>query len=306
MATQQAFPPRESSSMDVSMALSTDSSVSIGGEKSMLDPSDEVKGVEAMLEALAEEEKESLTDPAMPVRHFRSEKGVLNKAIRSLKVALQWRRDFEVEKIVNAFQTDGDPAMKTILEEENAPGKMYVRGYDNDGRAFVYMKPAKETSTHELNNMRHLVFNLEKAFACTARKSLELAQDEASAPLEKICILIDYENFQLSKAPPLSTARLTLDILQKYNPERVHRYYVLNPPMVFRLFWNIVKPFVSAATKEKTIFCTGKNGLQCIWESCSKDTSQLEVNAGGDNPNLREFNSKEYLNSLPFDKAFGE
>ncbi|KAL7566137.1 hypothetical protein ACA910_003905 [Epithemia clementina (nom. ined.)] len=237
----------------------------------------------------------------MPVRHFRAEKGVLPKAIASLKGALKWRQDFELQKIMDCFQNaDGDKSFREIIAFENSPGKIYVRGYDKDGRSFVYMKPAKENSNNELNNMRHLCFNLKKSFACTAKKSAELG---SNPPLEKINILIDYKDFSLTKAPPLSTARFTLDILQKYLCERVHRYYLINPPIVFRVFWNIVKPFVSAATKESIIFCTGKTGLQKIRDVVT-DESMLEECAGGTSQ-VREFDSEEYLN-LPFDQSFDE
>ena len=46
----------------------------LGGEEPLFDPEVEKKGVQAMMEALTDEEKAALADPAMPMRHFRAEK----------------------------------------------------------------------------------------------------------------------------------------------------------------------------------------------------------------------------------------
>jgi hypothetical protein len=60
---------------------------------------------------------------------------------------LQWRKEFEVDKIVRSLENededdggnDGESIvtstdLATILRKENETGKIYVRGYDKDGR----------------------------------------------------------------------------------------------------------------------------------------------------------------------------
>lgn len=151
--------------------------------------------------------------------------GDVKKAVAKLKGALAWRLEFEVDKILKAFDSaDGSGnEMTSIIQKENETSKLYVRGYDKDGRALLYMRPAQENSPDAINQMRHLVWNLEKAIACSAKNGRS-----------KICIVIDYEGFALRHSPPLSTTRYTLDILQKHYPERMYRGYVCNPPMIFR------------------------------------------------------------------------
>jgi len=296
----------------------------LGGEPPLLDPQDEERGVEEMLKALTEEERALLADESMAIRHFRAEKvtrsvkqwfydcfslilhaflftqGVLVKAIASLKATLKWRQEFEVDRIKRCMESDDDEEMKAIMMQENETGKIYVRGYDAQGRALLYMRPARENTNNEHNNMRHLVWNLEKAIACTRRKSMELG---AIPPLEKINLVIDYDDFKLKNAPPLSTSRLTLDILQKHYPERMYRAYCLNPPMVFRTFWAIIRPFVDPVTKEKIVFCSGKSGMAKLTDAV-KQLDKLEECAGGTSE-VRDFDSKEYL-QLSFDQSFDE
>jgi len=271
----------------------------LGGEKSLFDPDVEKKGVAEITAALTDDEKERMPDRAMPVRHLRAEKGRIPNAIEKIKAALNWRKEFDTDELVKAFQEDGQEKYRKLMERENTTGKIYVRGYDKDGRALVYMRPARENTNQEEDNMKHLVWNLEKAIACTARKSKELGAKE---PLEKVNLVIDYEGFSLSNAPPMSTTRYTLDILQKHYPERMYRAYVLNPPFVFKVFWGIVKPFVDPVTKEKLALCSGKKGMENLHNNVDL-VEKLEPVAGGPAP--LNFESGAYL-SLPHNVSWDE
>jgi len=79
--------------------------------------------------------------------------------------------------------------------------------------------------------------------------------------------------------------------------------YLLNPPMVFRVFWNVIKPFVDPVTKEKMVFCSGTSGMAKLLDA-AQDKHMLEDVAGGVNT-VKDFDSKEYMN-LPFDVSFDE
>jgi hypothetical protein len=165
--------------------------------------------------------------------------------------------------------------------------------------------------------MRHLVWNLEKAVACTRRKSAELMQQRQQQqiqngggddddtrrrlPLEKINLIIDYHGFTLRNAPSMSASKYTLDILQKYYPERMHRAYCVNAPRVFQTFYAFIRAFIDPATKEKIVFVDG--GCEKL-VAATERPDKLEAVVGGP-PTSREFDSTEYL-SLPFDRSFDE
>ena len=185
---------------------------------------DEASGVKSILAALTPHELKYLADNNMPLRHYRAEKGNLNEAIRKIKLTLKWREEFDVEGIKRCFDKTyiaGLPLerqkelnnLADIIAHENETGKIYCRGFDKQGRAILYLTPGRENSTHEWNNMRHLVYHLERAIACTRRKSGR----------EKVCIVIGYEGFKLANAPPMSTTKHTLQILQGHYPERMYR-----------------------------------------------------------------------------------
>ena len=215
----------------------------------------------------------------------------MKKAIEAIQATLKWRKEFGIDDIIGM---KGE--MKPILKEEMATGKMYVRGHDQEGRSCLYMRPAKENTHDEINNMRHLAFQLEKAVACNNNRR------------SKICLIIDYEGFRLRDAPPMSTSKHTLEILQRHYPERLHRAYICNPPWVFTTFWSVIKPFVDPVTKSKVCFCSGSKGMSKILEDMggkTKASKHLEKCAGGTNPNLREYDGNEYLD-LPMNVGFDE
>lgn len=160
----------------------------------------------------------------------------------------------------------------------------------------MYMRPGNENTMNEENNMRHLAFQIEKAVACSNKNGHG-----------KICLVIDYEGFTLAKAPPMSTTKRTLDMLQRHYAERMYRAYVCNPPLYFRSFWALIKPFVDPITKQKVCFCSGKKGLQQIVDDMGgPDKAQLHLErcAGGVGT-LRPFDNLEYLHQ-PFNVAFDE
>jgi len=263
-----------------------------GSEPRLLDAEVEDEGVQDILAALTDTEKSQLADANMPLRHFRAEKGDTEKAIEKIKATLQWRQEFQVDKIVNCMAEGGDETIRKSIENDNKDGKIYVRSYNKEGRAVLLLRPGADTVHKEHEGMVHLVYNIERAIRCTEKNGKE-----------KIIVMIDYKGFNLRDAPPLSTSKLTLSILQDHYPERMLRFYLLNPPMMFRIFWNIVKPFIDPVTKQKIVFCHGNAGKKAI-EDSFEDMDKLEPCAHGTG-NPRDFDSKEYL-STPMNKAFDE
>lgn len=273
---------------------------------------EEKRQMEEISKALSQEEQEGLADQFMTLRHLRAEKGNVQKAIAALQRTLKWRKEFRVEDLKRCLQpVDQEPKedekkeeeskasreeLASVVRKENETGKMYIRGYDKGGRAIMYMRPGKENTNNEEGNMRHLVYHMEKAVACSAK-----------AGQSKLCIVIDYAGFQLRHAPPMSTSKYTLDVLQKHYPERLYRAYICNPPWIFKGFWKVISPFIDPVTKEKIQFCTSKPDFEKVLEDMGgpeKAKPHLEECAGG-SISPTDFDSKSYL-SLPLDVAYGE
>jgi hypothetical protein len=180
---------------------------------------------------------------------------------------------------------------KSILQYESSTGKIYVRNHDNQGRAIMYMRPQRENSVSAENNIINLVYHIERAISCTKKSGLE-----------KIVMILDFDGYKLRHAPPMSTTKATIHVLEKCYPERLGRAYICNAPLVFRTFWNIVRPFLDPVTKDKVVFCSGKAGMQELKDNF--DETKLENCAFGTN-DLKEFDHEEYL-ADPFHRTFDD
>lgn len=238
------------------------------------------------------------------------QQGNEKKALHQLQETLKWRKSFGVDALVHAKFTD-NPDMEDetahMLRHETGTGKIYVRGYDHEGRALMYMRPQRENTHHHENNMKNLVYNLERAIACTLKKS--------NHTQEKVCLVIDFDGYQLRHAPPMSVSRMTLDILQKHYPERMYRAYVCNAPFIFRTFFALIRPFIDPITKQKIVMCHGKHGYDTMSEHLHVEKLEpsilmkLQLPKKDKNeavePAVKEFDFNEYLTS-PFDTTFDE
>jgi len=270
--------------------------------------SSEREGAKLVYRALTPEERSAMPDAFMPLRHYRAEKGHIAKAINSIKLTLRWRKEFQIDKIVAALEDDAKTTndkpngneqnedLATILRKESETGKMYVRGYDKDGRALIYMRPSNENTNHEDNNMIYLVHQLEKAIACSQKNEQG-----------KICLVIDYDGMKLSQVPSVSSSKKTLNILQCHYCERMYRVYICNPPLVFKTMYAMVKPFVDPVTRQKLCWCVGKDGSDQMMDDVGgpeKAAVQLEKCCGS-SETVRDFDSAEY-SRLPLTLAFDE
>lgn len=201
-----------------------------------------------------------------------------------LRKTIAWRREFGVADI---------DSWKDVIAKENATGKSYLRGFDKEGHAIIYMRPANENTNEHDGNMKHVVYTLERAVACL---------DAAGRGTEKWVLVIDYQGYSLSNAPPMKTARETLSIFQDHYPERLHRAYCVFPPFIFWAFYKVISPFIDPVTKAKVVMMISsemaKSDNQLFREI---DRASLEVAVGGGDSRL--FDSTEYL-SGPFNQDF--
>jgi hypothetical protein len=155
-----------------------------------------------------------------------------------LQATIEFRKSFDLSGIRTRW--------KETIEFENSTGKIYVRGFDKEGHVILYMKPRNENSKSHDGNLKHVVWNLEKAIACM----------EATTQQEKLVLIIDYDGFSMSSAPPMKTSKATLNILQDHYPERLFRAYVIRPLTLFYGFFKMISPFIDPVTKGKIVMLT--------------------------------------------------
>lgn len=209
-------------------------------------------------------------------RYLRARNFDVAKATEMLESTLKWREDFGLVEMMEKWMNQ--------VASENASGKAYVRGYDRCGRPLLYMRPRHENTYQHDGNIKHLVYNLERAVACM--------KDGTDG---KVCLLLDFNGYSLRNAPPMQTSMETLNILQSHYPERLHKAYFLRPPWIFSASFSLISPFIDPVTSEKIVMLrtTQEEMTARLVDDIEADV--LETDLGG-NDN-REFESTKYLAS---------
>lgn len=227
-----------------------------------------------------------LLDDALLCRYLRARNGNIDKAAAMLTETLKWRRDFGLPEVLSK---DMD-----AIKKENSTGKMYTSGFDIQGRPILVMRPRNENTTDFDGNIKHLVYQLERARAILQR---------TSGGLGKLCMVIDYVGFTLRNAPPMKTSMATLNIVQNHYPETLGRAFFISPPFFFKGFWKVIYPFIDKDTKEKFCFVSGSVQSASAQAILSKNfnTDELEEALGG--KYTTEFDSAVFLDA-PMDQDF--
>ena len=205
-------------------------------------------------------------------RYLRARSNDLEQAMKMLDATLTWREEFDVENLHK---------WADIMQQENATGKAYVRGKDKHNRPIVWMKPKFENTHDHDGNIKHLVYNLERAVACGEANGYEDG---------KICLIIDFDGYSLLNAPPMKTSMETLNILQNHYPERLAKAFLVRPPWIFHSFYSLLSPFIDPVTKDKIVMVSSSK-LAILADHI--DECYLESSING--LDTRQFDSATYL-----------
>lgn len=90
------------------------------------------------------------------------------------------------------------------------------------------------------------------AFACTERRT--------SGIIGTVNVSVDFKDFI-----KWNFVREMLEMLKDHYPERLHRVFLVDAPVVFRALWSLIKPFVDPVTKTKFQFVTGESQRQRLF-----------------------------------------
>ena len=88
----------------------------------------------------------------------------------------------------------------------------------------------------------------------------------------KMMWLVDFVGYSLRTAPPLSTTRMTVHILQNHYPERLGAALCYYPPLLFSCTWRV----------SALLSYTHRTGRHCtalhLWVTCAPARPNLESN----------------------------
>ncbi|KAG6486470.1 CRAL-TRIO domain-containing protein C23B6.04c-like [Zingiber officinale] len=194
-------------------------------------------------------------------RYLVARKWDVAKSKKMLEETVEWRSSYKPEEI-----------RWREVAEEGETGKAYRADFhDREGRTVIVMRPAKQNTSSQENQLRHLVYLLENAIINLPEKQ------------EDMMWLIDFTGWSLSNAVPIKQAREIANILQNHYPERLGFAFLYNPPRIFEAFWKVVKYFLDPKTFQKVKFVYPKNQESMEVMSEFFDLDVLTAEFGGRN-----------------------
>lgn len=237
----------------------------------------------------------------MARRYLVAEKGDETLALNKMIATIKYREEMNVDALRRCCYDDGDEKMKAIMERELATPYTFIRGYDKQNRVcFQATIDQKDPPFHPRDFIMLHIYMAERANACVEKKNWNSDQTN-----DKWCVIIDYNGFTLSKAPPLSISKAIINLLQHHYPERMAVCYAVDAPLAFRVFWKLIQPFIDPVTKSKIVFVTGEAQKRKVLSSVlNEDQALPRVLPEGKLTNPLDV--KKFLFGTPFDQAYEE
>ena len=214
-----------------------------------------------------------LTDEVLR-RYLKARSNSPTKAHAMLMDTIAWRNSYQPATLY-AVHTD---AIRMAAET----GKMFVMDQpDRHGRSVIIMRPGFENSSDAVNNVRYLVYTLERASVLSDKNGDG-----------KYVVVVDFfsGNVSVKNSPGFSVMKETTGILQNHYPERLGAMLMFDAPTFFTGLYRMVRPFIDPITREKIFFV--KRG-EALPEADLLDKDALPKEYGG-NVELK-FDIKEYF-----------
>lgn len=109
-------------------------------------------------------ERRWIEDPSTSRRYANAVKWDLAQAKKRANETLLWRREFKPDLLI-----------PDEVKKEGETGKHIVSGYDYAARPVLYLRPGRENTKPNAQQVRYLVWSLERAIGQCRRRALKYA-----------------------------------------------------------------------------------------------------------------------------------
>lgn len=177
-------------------------------------------------------------DPACLQRYLRARSMDVTKAATMLKNTLEWRREFEIDKLKLSDYED-------FLGE----GWVYLLGNDDQGHtAMMLRKRATRLEDDRIDNfVGYLVVLLESAI-----RNMKGGQ-------ETWTWIFDMKGYESRNSPRFDYTLRVLQLVANHYPERLNKVFIMDAPTIFWVLFKAVCPFLDPVTKSKVEFVYSKD-----------------------------------------------
>lgn len=232
-------------------------------------------------------------------RYLQSKKGNIELATIKIRQTLQFRKEYDIEGLMKAFQQDDHDDNKPHhdyarhLHEHLSEKKFYVQGFDKQGRSTLFFVPRHTQGFDKEWHIKEALYSIERAIACSRCSD------------STINAVVDFAGFSITQhAPPLEIGKEFLTILRSHYAGQIHKIFLLDCPTSFFILWKLLSQFVGTDTRDKIEFISGDASKAKLLSLYDIEEMPPFMCVGGGK--VREFNVEEYLFEQSFDEAFDE
>jgi hypothetical protein len=208
-------------------------------------------------------------------RHLRARKWNVAHTIKSLLEMIQWRIDNRVDLILE----DQSASLRVDLVRKSIPNANH--GYTKAHRP-LYIEKTGQMNVDDMLNR----FTFDELIQCHLywlEFNCRLVRDrsrQVGKHVESFSMIYDLNGCKMDMRKLLPLLRQSLFVDNNYYPERLGQMFLVNPPAIFPILWNLTKPLLDPVTKAKVIVVkkgpeTAATLLQYI------DSDQLPYEYGG-------------------------
>ena len=174
------------------------------------------------------------------------------KALTGIKKCLSWRKDIELDAILN-------PPIPEIIASQQLSGKCIIlpnKVCDPMGRPIMICRPVRHDRSTELEDMLHyMTYCLETICRIADKKK---SRD--------ICTICDLEKFGMSNMD-YPVVKHGIRLMSQYYPERLGKLYIVNSPYIFTACWFVVRRWLNQRTLKKIHFVSGSCSIDSVIET---------------------------------------
>ncbi|GAB5355820.1 hypothetical protein AAMO2058_000238000 [Amorphochlora amoebiformis] len=200
---------------------------------------------------LEEQDKDSWGTDVTLKRFLKAREYDVEKAYKMYTNCLKWRRENEIDKIVD------NPPAKLETYKKLVASKHH--GFDKLGRP-IYVERVGQIHYPTLNEYLTLddlmdihVYHMELSAKMCAESSKKLGKD-----VHQGCHIVDLAGMSMHHRHGLAFIQRCAKVDEAYYPETMGKLYIINAPRIFGFFWGICKAWVHPNTQRKIEVISGE------------------------------------------------
>ena len=241
----------------------------------------------------------------MARRHLVAAKGDKEKAMIQTKKTIQYRKEINIDAIRRCFNKDDDEYDSQVLlntrkklEPLLKTGFISVVGYSKFDETLFIDRPSKIDDFSDQDAcLKANIYMFERALASSESKT--------NGRKEKVIVIFDYNGVERKNVPPIDFVKTFFSILRDHYPERLEKTYLVDAPVLFWAFFNIIKHFIDPVTTQKIRFTNGEEEKRKTFSNLfSLDQVMPFMLPEGKIPPSLDMN--EFLHEVPYNRTYSE